>query len=135
MKKKGIIIAAIVGAILAGVLINIDAITELFQPKSAITVVDNKKVVEEHSVMQENNNLFYQGEIVNFESGGGYTYIEVKEKTELTFWIVVEQADVEKGDYIRFQKELVAKDYKSKALGKTFDEIMFAMNLEKKVSE
>ena len=35
--------------------------------------------------------------------------IEVKEKTELTFWIVVERADVKVGDYIRFQKDLVAR--------------------------
>ena len=101
--------------------------------------VDEKLVlVEEKNVednQQGNTNLYYQGEIVNFEDGGAYTYIEVKEKTELTFWIVVEKAEVKQGDYIRFQKELVAKNYKSKALNKTFDEIMFAMNLEKKVSE
>ena len=83
----------------------------------------------------EAQNLYYQGTVVALRQGGAYTYIEVKEKTELTFWIAVTHSEVKVGDYIRFQKELVAKDFKSKALGKTFKELMFASNLEYKVQK
>ena len=74
--------------------------------------------------------VYYQGEVVSFEHGGGYTFIEVKEQTELTFWIAVEKVDVNMGDVVRFRKELVAKNYTSKSLNKTFDEIMFASDIQ-----
>ncbi|NOR87834.1 MAG: hypothetical protein GQ527_09515 [Bacteroidales bacterium] len=78
---------------------------------------------------------FYQGEVVSVEQGGGYTYLEILEKTDMTFWIAVDKAEVQLGDYVLFQEELVAKDFHSKALDRTFDEIMFASNLQYKVSE
>lgn len=91
--------------------------------------------VNQTNPMQEQkvNNLYYQGTAVTIKQGGSYTYIEVKEKTELTFWIAVSHTQAKVGDYIRFQKEIVAKDFKSKALNETFKEIMFASNLEYKV--
>ena len=104
---------------------------ELFE-SSAIT---NPHAGEQAMAENQEEKPFYQGEIVNFEHGGGYTYIEVKEKTEKTFWIAVEKADVKKGDIIQFQKELVMHNFKSKALNKTFDEVMFASNLYHKVPE
>jgi len=85
---------------------------------------------------------FYQGEILELANAGGYTYILVKEKkqnndkTELkSFWIAVTLTEAKVGDYIRFQKELVMKNFKSKLLKKTFDEVMFASNLEYRVSK
>lgn len=78
---------------------------------------------------------FYQGEVVSIEQGGAYTYLEIMEKTDMTFWIAVERADVHLGDFVLFQEELVAKDFHSKALDRTFDEIMFASNLQYKVSD
>ncbi|SFV65943.1 NrfJ-related protein [hydrothermal vent metagenome] len=84
---------------------------------------------------KEVNTLYYQGTAVTVRQGGSYTYIEVKEKTELTFWVAVSQAEVKVGDIVRFQKELVAKNFKSKALNQTFKELMFASNLEYKVSK
>jgi len=79
--------------------------------------------------------VYYQGEVVSFENGGGYTFIEVKEETELTFWIAVERVDVNMGDIVRFRKELVAKNYTSKSLNKTFDELMFASDIQYQLSE
>jgi hypothetical protein len=80
-------------------------------------------------------NPFYQGDVVSVEHGGGYTYIEVKEKTEKTFWIAVSNSDVKVGDFVRFQKELVMKNFKSKALKRTFEELMFASSLQYKVEK
>ncbi len=78
---------------------------------------------------------FYQGEVVNIEHAGGYTYLEIKEHSEKTFWVAVSRAEVKKGDYVRFQKELVTEKFTSKTLNKTFDELMFASNLQYKVKK
>ena len=77
---------------------------------------------------------YYQGEVVSVEQGGAYSYLEVKEHTEQTFWVAVNASEVKVGDYVRFQKELVAQNFKSKALDRTFKELMFGSNLQYKVS-
>ncbi len=92
--------------------------------------MDHQSSNEEQEVLP-----FYQGEVVSVEQGGAYTYLEIMEKTDMTFWIAVEKADVILGDEVLFQEELVAKDFYSKALDRTFDEIMFASNLQYKVSD
>ena len=81
----------------------------------------------------QNNNPYYEGEVVAVEQAGAYTYLEVKEQTEKTFWVAVSSADVKVGDYVRFQMELVTKNFKSKTLGKTFDEVMFASGLQQRI--
>lgn len=88
---------------------------------------------------------FYQGEVLEVIDAGGYTYIKIKE--DLTghkhdeshvhkdFWIVVERTPSNIGDVIRFQKELVTRNYTSKTLDRTFDEVMFASNVQRKVNK
>ena len=120
----------VVGIVFA--LIQKDSITKFFQNNEEHTNIS--KMVDDKDE-KETVNPFYQGEVVNVEQGGGYTFIEIKEKTEITFWIVVEKADVKVGDYVQFQKELVAHNFESKSLNKTFEELMFAINLQYKVSE
>ncbi len=78
---------------------------------------------------------YYQGEVISLEHAGGYTYLEVKEHSEQTFWIAITRTEVQLGDYIRFQKELVTKNFKSKTLNKTFEELMFASNLQYRVKK
>jgi len=80
-------------------------------------------------------NPYYQGEVVTVEHGGAYSYLEVKEHTEETFWVAVNSADVKVGDHIRFQKELVTQNFKSKALNRTFKELMFASHLQHKIEK
>ena len=81
----------------------------------------------------QNNNPYYEGEVVAVEQAGAYTYLEIKEKTEKTFWVAVSSADVKIGDYVRFQMELVTKNFKSKTLGRTFAEVMFASGLQQRI--
>ena len=76
---------------------------------------------------------YYQGDVFTVEQGGAYTYLEIKEHTGKTFWVAVNSAEVKAGDYVRFQKELVTKNFKSKALDKTFEMLMFGSNLEHKI--
>ena len=78
---------------------------------------------------------YYQGEVVTVEHGGAYSYLEVKEQTEKTFWVAVNRTEVKVGDYVRFQKELVTQNFKSKALDRTFEELMFGSNLQYKVKK
>ena len=138
MKSKIIIVLVIV----AGMLLIVFGKDYLYKKAEVVKQANETKteIVNPHdgqNAMGENQEAkpFYQGVVVNFEHGGGYTYIEVKEKTDKTFWIAVEKAEVKKGDFIQFQKELVMHDFKSKALNKTFDEVMFASNLYYKVQE
>ena len=76
---------------------------------------------------------YYQGEIVTIEHAGGYTYIEVKEHSEKTFWAAVSRTEAKIGDYVRFRKELVTENFTSKTLNKTFKMLMFASDLQYKV--
>lgn len=76
---------------------------------------------------------FYQGKVTEVRHGGAYTYLHVKEENKKSFWVVVSHENVKEGDVIRFQKQLIAKDFDSKALNRKFDEIMFADNLQYKV--
>ena len=80
-------------------------------------------------------NIYYQGEVVTVEHGGAYSYLEVKEHNEKTFWVAVNATEVKVGDYVRFQKELVTQNFKSKALDRTFKELMFGSNLQYKVKK
>jgi hypothetical protein len=71
-----------------------------------------------------------------------YTYLKVDEKTPgydpkklKSFWVVVDRTSAKVGDYVRFKKELVTKMFKSKTLNRNFDEVMFASNLEYRVSK
>ena len=78
---------------------------------------------------------YYEGEVMRVEQGGAYTYLEIKEHTEKTFWVAVNATEVKVGDYVRFQKELVAQNFKSKALNRTFKELMFASHLQHKIEK
>ena len=85
---------------------------------------------ENYTHKSVNNNPFYQGEVVTVLQAKTYTYLEIKESTNLTFWIVTNAIDAKVGDYVRFQKELVTKNFKSKILNRVFKELMFVSSLE-----
>ena len=71
----------------------------------------------------------FEGIVVDVVHGGGYTYMQIDD-TKKKYWVAVEGAPVEKGMEVRFQEELRAKNFESKALNRTFDEIVFASNLQ-----
>ena len=86
---------------------------------------------------------FYQGTIMETIDAGGYTYLKIHENLEghkhveghehNDFWIAVTTTTAQVGDEVRFQKELVTEQFYSKILDRTFDELMFASNLQHKV--
>ena len=86
---------------------------------------------------------FCQGTIKETIDAGGYTYLLIEENLEghvhkeghehKEFWIAVEKTPAKVGDVVRFRKELVTEHFYSKILDRTFDELMFASNLQYKV--
>jgi len=76
------------------------------------------------------------GKILQVEKVKGYTYLKVDENG-IQKWVTIANLPVKKGDIIGYDNRLVMKNFKSKALGKTFDEIIFATKvyLEQKVPQ
>lgn len=85
---------------------------------------------ENHAHTSVNTNPFYQGEIVSVLQAQAYTYLEIKESTNLTFWVATTAVEANIGDFVRFQKELVTKNFKSKTLDRVFKELMFVSSLQ-----
>jgi len=71
----------------------------------------------------------HEGVVVDTINGGGYTYLQIEDSKQ-KYWIAVEGIKIEKGTEVRFTEELKAKNFQSKALNRTFDEVMFASNLQ-----
>lgn len=71
----------------------------------------------------------YEGVVVDVLNGGGYTYLQI-EDAKKKYWVAVGGVKIEKGTEVRFTEELRAKDFDSPSLGRKFDEIVFASNLQ-----
>ena len=65
------------------------------------------------------------GKILQVEKAKGYTYLKV-DQNGVQKWVTIANLPVKKGDIIGYNDKLVMKNFKSKALGKTFDEVIFA---------
>lgn len=64
------------------------------------------------------------GEVISTIDSGGYTYIEAKDGGE-TFWAAAPKVFLQKGDKISFSGGAWMPNFKSKALNRTFDKILF----------
>jgi len=83
----------------------------------------------------ENVSLPNSGKVLEVINVAGYTYlhIEGKDKKE---WIAGKAKEVKEGDFVRYSKGSVMRDFSSKSLNRTFSEILFtsAIQLEKPVT-
>ena len=96
-------------------------------------------------VVAEQRKPFYQGTIKEAIDAGGYTYLRIEEDLKghkheeghehKDFWIAVTKTTAKVGDMVRFQKEMVTEQFYSKILDRTFDELMFASNLQHKIED
>lgn len=57
---------------------------------------------------------------------GNYTYVELFENEEQTFWIAAPRFEAQVGDRIVFVPAMEQKDFHSQSLGRTFDRLIFA---------
>ncbi|MEY3090413.1 MAG: hypothetical protein RL113_729 [Pseudomonadota bacterium] len=70
----------------------------------------------------------YYGKILTIKDAMGYKYLQVDENgTQL--WVAIANAPVKIGDKIGYDKRTIMKDFESKALGKKFDQIIFASDV------
>jgi hypothetical protein len=76
------------------------------------------------NIKLENN----QGRVLSHQNAGGYTYAQV-EQNGSTFWLAGKQIVIKPGDIVRWEQASIMKNYTSKALNQTFEEIYFVSNL------
>ena len=65
-----------------------------------------------------------EGKVLSTLDAPGYTYMELA-NTEKRFWIAAPTTRVKVGDRVRFEQSLVMKNFNSKTLNRTFDQIIF----------
>ncbi|AXH14327.1 hypothetical protein CP985_03080 [Malaciobacter mytili LMG 24559] len=65
------------------------------------------------------------GEVLEFENSGGYTYVKIKDEKD-SYWAAIPQTQLKVGDKISIREQMWMENFKSKSLDKTFDKIMFA---------
>lgn len=65
-----------------------------------------------------------EGKVLSTLDAPGYTYMELA-STEKKFWIAAPTTRVKVGDRVRFEQSLVMKNFNSKTLNRTFDQIIF----------
>ena len=71
----------------------------------------------------------HTGTIIETTTGGGYTYMHIEEAGK-KFWIAGPQATVKKGTKVSFSEQIWMSNFNSKALGRTFDKILFVSGVQ-----
>ncbi len=72
----------------------------------------------------------FTGVVVDVLQGGGYTYLQIEDSFKKRYWAALEGVAIEKGTEVRFSEEMQVKNFESKSLNRTFDNIIFASNLQ-----
>ncbi len=70
----------------------------------------------------------YYGKVLEIQGAMGYKYLKVDENGT-QHWVAIANAPVVVGDRVGYDKRTVMHDFKSKSLGKTFKEIIFASDV------
>ena len=81
------------------------------------------KKEKEYSKIQ-NTGLERAVTVEEMQNAGDYTYLQVAEEGE-SFWIAVSREDFKPGETVYFSSFIEMKDFKSKELDRTFDQILF----------
>jgi len=63
--------------------------------------------------------------VIETMNAGGYTYMQVRESGD-PYWVAVTATAVKPGERVSFTEEMWMPNFKSRALGRTFDTILFA---------
>jgi hypothetical protein len=71
----------------------------------------------------------HTAKILENKSSGGYTYMKVQDGSK-SYWIAMTQRDVKSGDTISFVEQGWMKNFHSKTLNHTFDNILFAADVQ-----
>jgi hypothetical protein len=69
------------------------------------------------------------GKVVSVQQAGGYTYLEV-DSSGKTVWLASSPVRLAPGDEIRWGDSAVMRNFTSKSLGRTFDELQFVSGVQ-----
>lgn len=75
-----------------------------------------------------NATLPNKGKVLETMNAGGYTYLLVSDAGKER-WVAVNQIDVKPEDFVRYSEGMLMDNFHSKALDRTFDEILFVSNI------
>jgi hypothetical protein len=81
-----------------------------------------------------NENDPHIGEVIERQDAGGYSYLKIDENGNV-YWIAVPLMDVEVGESIIYSRFMEMKEFKSKALNKTFESVLFVEDIQKVADE
>jgi hypothetical protein len=98
----------------------------LFITLITFTACDNKKVDVNENLPAGTHKI----EIADFIQTPNYTYINASENGN-EYWIAVPKMQAQKGDVLYFSKSMEMKNFKSEALNKTFDSILFVDDISR----
>lgn len=70
----------------------------------------------------------YQGKVLSVTHGSGYSYLELEADGQ-RFWVAGTQLQVEVGDRVRYDENVVMENFTSKFLQRTFDRLIFASSI------
>ena len=76
----------------------------------------------------------HTAKVLETMSSGGYTYMKVLDGKD-SYWIAMTQRDVKVGDTIHYTEQGWMKNFYSKTLNRTFQNILFAGNATKQVKQ
>jgi hypothetical protein len=75
-----------------------------------------------------NAQLPNKGKVLETMNAGGYSYLLVSDAGKER-WIAVNQIEVKVEDFVRYSQGMAMRNFHSKALDRTFEEILFATSI------
>ena len=85
----------------------------------------DQKLIPNNPIHKEK---IYYAKILEIKPVMGYKYLKVNENGTIR-WVAISNAPVKVGQMIGYDKKTIMKNFKSKILGKTFKEIIFANDI------
>ena len=71
-----------------------------------------------------------KGTVVETMNGGGYTYVCIESDGQKQ-WAAMPPTEVKVGEVVEIKPSMVMRNFNSKALGRTFDSLIFSQGLVK----
>jgi hypothetical protein len=81
--------------------------------------------VSSASAMPKLDGSPFQGEVLESVNAGSYTYLRLK-TADGEVWAAIMQTDMPKGTKVQLHDPMLMTNFESKAMGRTFDQIVFA---------
>ena len=89
-----------------------------------------KKVLEVKKEEKKQLKTEAKKQVLQRIDSGGYSYVEVLEQGK-QYWIAGPQSDVQKGDFIEYNKQMVMPSFTSNTLQRTFTDLVFVSAIYK----